>query len=212
MDIPEAFRRAFEEAEGGDKGSGGGNDGGDSGSGGGRRTGPPWWTNRWLWISLLILIFLLSFNWIVTTYTEWLWLTALNFQNVWLTQWGIRMAAFGIFFVLGAVIILVNWRIAFNNARKSPSISRIQILALPGINWLLTSTGLFLAFVFASAAATQWERFLRQGFDQLAALYAQAVADAEHADTLGLHACHFARLRPAAGGDVNGAARLGQRV
>ncbi len=157
MDIPEAFRRAFEEDEGGRKGPGG-DDGGDSGDG--RRSGPPWWTNRWFWVSLLILIFILSFNWIVTTYTEWLWLSALDYQDVWLTQWGIRLAAFGGFFVIGTVIILINWRVAFNNARKSQSISRLQILSLPGISWLLTGTGLFLSFVFASAAGTQWERFL----------------------------------------------------
>ncbi|MFZ0545354.1 MAG: UPF0182 family protein, partial [Candidatus Promineifilaceae bacterium] len=165
MDIPEAFRRAFEEENGGRRDQGG-DEGGGSGNGG--RNGRPWWTNRWLWISFLILVFLLSFNWIVTTYTEWLWLSSLGYEKVWLTQWGVRMGVFLTFFVLGAVIILVNWRVAFNNARKARSTSRLRILTLPGINWLLTGTGLFLAFIFAGAAGTQWEQVLlffnRQSF------------------------------------------------
>lgn len=158
MDIPEAFRRAFEEENGGRREEGG--DDGGRGSGNGGRSGRPWWTNRWLWIIFLFLVFLLSFNWIVTTYTEWLWLSALDYQNVWLIQWGIRLAVFFIFFILGTIIIIVNWRTAFNNARKMGSTARLRILDLPGISWLLTGTGVFLAFVFASAAGSQWERAL----------------------------------------------------
>jgi len=158
MDIPEAFRRAFEEENGGRRDQGDDEGGGRSGNGG--RSGRPWWTNRWLWLSFLFLVFFFSFNWIVTTYTEWLWLSALDYQRVWLTQWSIRLAAFVIFFVLGAVIILINWRVAFRNARKIRSTARLRLLELPGVNWLLTGMALFLAFVFAGAAGTQWERFL----------------------------------------------------
>jgi uncharacterized membrane protein (UPF0182 family) len=158
MDIPEAFRRAFEEDDGRRRGEGG--DDGGQGPGNGGRSGRPWWTNRWLWISFLVLAFLLSFNWIVLTYTEWLWLTALDYQTVWLTQWSIRLAVFVIFFILGAFIIILNWRLAFKNARKIRNTARIRILELPGLSWLINGTGLFLAFVFASAAGTQWERVL----------------------------------------------------
>lgn len=157
MDIPEAFRRAFEEEDGGRRDQGG-DDGGGRGNGG--RSGRPWWANRWLWISFLFLVFLLSFNGVVTTYTEWLWLSALDYQNVWLTQWTIRLAVFLIFLVLGSVIILINWRVAFKNARKVRSTTRLRLLELPGVSWVLNVTGLFLAFVFAAAAGTQWERFL----------------------------------------------------
>ncbi len=158
MDIPEAFRRAFEEDDGGRRDQGG--DEGGRGPGNGRPSGRPWWTNRWLWVSFFFLVFLLSFNWIVTTYTEWLWLTALDYQNVWLTQWSVRLIVFIIFFILGLLILLINWRVAYNNARKVRTVSRIRILELPGISTLITGTGIFLAFVFASAAGTQWESVL----------------------------------------------------
>jgi uncharacterized membrane protein (UPF0182 family) len=158
VDIPEVFRKAFED-EGWDQGEGGDEgDGGGRGNGGGSRK--PWWINRWLWIAALVLLLLLSFNWIINTYTEWLWFRALQYQNVWLTQWGIRLAVFAIAFVIAAAILLVNWRIAYRNAKRYRRLSRLPILDLPGINWLINGVALFLAFVFAGAAAAQWERLL----------------------------------------------------
>ncbi|MGD2050294.1 MAG: hypothetical protein PVH03_12395, partial [Chloroflexota bacterium] len=67
VDIPEVFRRAFEEDDGWSEGNGG--DGDNGGGGNGRGSDRPWWINRWLWLGILIIILLLSFNWIITTYT-----------------------------------------------------------------------------------------------------------------------------------------------
>ena len=117
VDIPEVFRKAFEEDNGWDRGGDGGDDdnGGQGNGGGSSRT---WWASRWVWIAILVLTLILSFNWIVTTYTELLWFGAQGFQSVWLTQWVIRVASFLIFFLIAAAVLLINWRIAFKRAKK----------------------------------------------------------------------------------------------
>jgi uncharacterized membrane protein (UPF0182 family) len=156
VDIPEVFRRAFDEEEG--NGGGSGDDGGRGGNGGG--SGKAWWSNRWVWISLLGLGLILSINWIISTYTDWLWFSAQSYQSVWLTQWLVRLGSFVVFFAIGAAILLINWRVAFKTARKTRSVSGLFILELPGVSGLVTGSALFLAFIFAGAAATTWERFL----------------------------------------------------
>jgi hypothetical protein len=165
VDIPEVFRRAFDD-EGWDEEGGDGN--GDGGSGGGRGPIRPWWTSRWIWIAALVVALLLSFNWIITTYTEWLWFDAQSYRNIWLTQLGVRIAAFVIFFIIAAVFLLTNWRIAFNIALKTVSMAPIRPLELPGMSWVVSGLALFAAFVFASAGAAKWEQFLlyfnRQSF------------------------------------------------
>jgi uncharacterized protein len=158
VDIPEVFRRAFEEDNWGAGGEGGDQEpGGGRGSGNGQ--GKPWWTYRWVWLGLLALLLLLSFNWIVTTYTEWLWFSALDYADVWLIQWLVRIGTFAFFFIVAAVILLVNWRIAYNLARRG-SRSRLRLLSLPGMSGLVTIGALFLAFIFASAGETHWEQLL----------------------------------------------------
>ncbi len=165
VDIPEVFRRAFDD-EGWDEEGGDGN--GDGGSGGGRGPIRPWWTSRWIWIAALVVALLLSFNWIITTYTEWLWFDTQSYRNIWLTQLGVRIAAFVIFFIIAAVFLLTNWRIAFNIALKTVSMAPIRPLELPGMSWVVSGLALFAAFVFASAGAAKWEQFLlyfnRQSF------------------------------------------------
>jgi uncharacterized protein len=158
-DIPEVFRRAFEN-EGWGTRDGGDNDGGGGQGGNGRGAGRPLRVGRWFWLSALVLILLLSFNWIVTTYTEWLWFSALNYPTVWLTQWGVRIGVFVAFFFLAALILLANWRIAFRAARRITIGSRLRLLDLPGVGWLLSGTALFLAFIFASAAGASWNQIL----------------------------------------------------
>jgi uncharacterized membrane protein (UPF0182 family) len=155
VDIPEVFRRAFEE----DDGNGGeGDDGGRRGNGGGGRRA--WWANRWVWIALAGLGVILSINWIITAYTDYLWFNSQSYESVWLTQLLVRLASFLVFFLIAAAILLINWRLAFNTARKTRSISGLFILELPGMSGLVTGSALFLAFVFAGAAAATWERFL----------------------------------------------------
>ena len=152
VDIPEVFRRAFDD-EGWDQG--GGDEDGNGGGGPSQGPSRTFWTNRWIWIAVLIVVLLLSFNWIVSTYTELLWFDAQSFRNVWLTQLGVRLVSFLVFFVVAAVILLVNWRIAFNNALKTVSMAPFRPLELPGIKWAITGIGLFAAFIFASAASAR---------------------------------------------------------
>ena len=164
VDIPEVFRKAFEEEDwGGQRDGGEGDDdgnGGDGGRGDGGGFEKPWWLNRWVAIGLAVIILLLSFNWIVTTYTEWLWFSALDFQGVWVTQWVVRVAVFVIFFIIAAVVLLINWRLAYRYSLQAIRPSSASLLALPGMKSLVTAGALFTAFLFAVAAAAQWGQYL----------------------------------------------------
>ena len=105
FEIPEVFRKAMEDA-GWDLGNnkedngGDGNNGGDGGNG--RQDRPPFprrprqprRPNRIIWLLGLFFVLLLSLNWIVTTYTEWLWFTELKYQDIWLKQWGFQVLSF----------------------------------------------------------------------------------------------------------------------
>ncbi len=164
FDIPEVFRRAMEEAgwrgEGGDGGRGG--NGGDEGDD--RPPLPsqpsPIKINRSIWIFGLILIIILSFNWIVNVYTDWLWFNELTYENVWLTQWAVRVVVFIVAFILATILLLGNWLIARRRAIRNTSSFNPQFLKPSGIAWLIAAVALFLAFTFASAAASQWEELL----------------------------------------------------
>jgi uncharacterized protein len=154
IDIPEAFRRAFEEEE---RSGGNGKGRGSGRSGGGR----PWWSQRRVWLGGLLLILFLSFNWLVYTYTEWLWFSEMGYRDVWLTQWGAQVAAFVFFFVVASIFLLGNWRLAFRRARGSGGSPGLRPLELPGLRGMMTGLALFLAFLFASGGAGQWERLLQ---------------------------------------------------
>ena len=167
FDIPEVFRRAMEDAgwrdEGGDEDSGkGGNGGGDDD---GRRPLPPRndnppQVNRTIWIIGLIIVIALSLNWIVTTYTDFLWFRQLNYESVWLKQWTIQIGLFGLAFIGAAVFLLTNWLIARRRAIRSTSPFHPQFLDNAGVKWLITGIGLFLSFAFASGFSSQWEELL----------------------------------------------------
>ncbi len=161
VDIPEVFRKAFEEDDGWGEGDGGeGGEGGDGGSGDGRGTGRVWWLNRWVWLGIIVIVLIISSNWIVSTYTEWLWFGTQGFQRYWLIQWGVRVAAFLIFFLVAAFVLLVNWRLAYRNARRQPGVSRLRLLDLPGVSGLITITALLVAFIFATAGSAEWQKLL----------------------------------------------------
>ncbi len=161
-DIPEAFRRAFEEA-------GWNKEENDGGNGPGRR--PPFppgngngrffWQNRSFWIFAVVILFLLSLNWIVTTYTEWLWFTQLTYQNVWFKQWALQVVSFVIAFVLATAVLLVNWHIARRRAIRATPSHNPNLLQFGGIKWLINGLALFLAFGFAGTGSANWETFLR---------------------------------------------------
>jgi len=168
FDIPEVFRRAMEEAgwRDADGGGDGGDDGGDSGGDGGNR--PPFPSsgdrrprlNRSLWILGLLFIIFISFSWIVNVYTDWLWFRELAYTDVWRTQWMMRIAVFVIAFLIAALILLGNWLLARRRAIRATSPFNPQFLKSSGIAWLIAGVALFLAFTFASAAASQWEELL----------------------------------------------------
>jgi uncharacterized membrane protein (UPF0182 family) len=120
----------------------------------------PWWTNRWLWLAILGLILFASFNWIVTTYTEWLWFTEVSYESVWLKELGAQVISFLAFFVVAALVLLVNWHLARRRALR-PSSAGVQMLTLPGVGSLVTAIALFMAFLMGQAAAVRWETFLR---------------------------------------------------
>ncbi|RMG94314.1 MAG: UPF0182 family protein [Chloroflexi bacterium] len=157
-DIPEVFRRAMEEA---------GWNRGEGDEGGGRRPPlprrpqQPFWTNRLFWIGLLLLGILLSFNWIVTTYTEWLWFRSLSYEQVWLRQWLYQVVVFVVAFVVATAVLLGNWHLARRHALRSSAPPQTQLLRLPGMNWVVTGFGLFLGFIFAATLSAQWDDFLR---------------------------------------------------
>ena len=103
-DIPEAFRKAFEDSN---WGRGSGNNGGDDDNGGngpGNGNRPPYpprggdgrspFQNRTFWIFGIIIVLFLSLSWIVDKYTEWLWFTQLSYQDVWFKQWGVQVVSF----------------------------------------------------------------------------------------------------------------------
>lgn len=159
FDIPEVFRRAMEDA--------GWNDGGDDNGGGGRRpfpqqSGQPQRNNRLPYVIALIFILLLSIGWIVSTYTEWLWFSELDYQTVWLRQWLFRILTFVIFFVIGTLFLLLNWHLARRRAiQDTLALNNPKILQLRGIRWIITGIALFLGFGFASSIGGNWQTFLR---------------------------------------------------
>lgn len=154
-EIPEAFRRFMEEAS--------------RESRRGREEEPPppprnispiepLWGRRWFWLAVLILVVLAGFGWAVNTYTEWLWFGSVGYRNVWLRQWGASIATFLVFFVVAALFLTLNWRLArrllWRPGSTLPATQR-------GVSWLMTGIALFLAFVLAEVAAARWEMFLR---------------------------------------------------
>ncbi|MEJ2750358.1 MAG: UPF0182 family protein, partial [Anaerolineae bacterium] len=164
-DIPEAFRRAFEDSDW----NRGGDDNGGDGPGDGRR--PPFpprggdgrslWQNRTLWVFIIIILFFLSLSWLVDTYTNWLWFTGLNYQSVWFKQWAVQVVSFIIAFILATGVLLGNWQLARRRALKATPPFNPNFLQFAGIKWLINGMGLFLAFGFAGSGAAHWRDYLR---------------------------------------------------
>jgi uncharacterized membrane protein (UPF0182 family) len=169
-DIPEAFRRAFDDSNwgrGGDK-NGGDDDNGGNGPGNGRPPYPPrggdgrsLFQNRSFWIFGIIIILFLSLSWIVDKYTEWLWFTQLSYQGVWFKQWGVQVISFLVTFILAAAVLLGNWHLARRRAIKATPPFNPNFLQFGGLKWLINGFGLFLAFGFAGSGSAHWRDYLR---------------------------------------------------
>ncbi len=157
IDIPEVFRRAMKEW---------GSDGGGGDDGGKRsplpnQPNPSKRSNRLLILSGILFFFLLSFNWAINTYTEWLWFSSVNYVNVWFTQWAFQLSAFTIAFLVAFVLFLLNWHVARRRALKNTPEFNPNFLKLPGVRWLINGVSFFFAFGFAGAIGGQWTRYLR---------------------------------------------------
>ncbi|MCB9007605.1 MAG: UPF0182 family protein [Ardenticatenaceae bacterium] len=159
-DIPEVFRRAMEEA--GWEGNKG--EGGDEGGGPRpplpRRPRRSRGSNRNLWIISILFVLFISINWIVGVYTDWLWFTELDYQNVWLTRWGYQFFSFLAFFALAFLILAGNWQVARRRAIKATPQFYPRFLQIRGVQWILTIVALVLSFAFASSIAVRWDEFL----------------------------------------------------
>ena len=162
-DIPEVFRRAMEEAgwESGNK-----REGGDEGGNGGerppipRRPQQPRGSNRSRWILGILFLLFISINWIIGIYTDWLWFSEINYQNVWLTRWSYQFFSFIVFFIAAFLILWGNWQLARKRAIKATPPFYPKFLQISGVKWILTAVALFLAFGFATSIAVRWDEFL----------------------------------------------------
>jgi uncharacterized membrane protein (UPF0182 family) len=108
----------------------------------------------------LLFILFLSFDWLVTVFTDWMWFQELGYTSVWTKQWVVRIAVFAAGFIVAAAVLLGNWLLARKRAIRATSPFNPQFLAGRGMGWLISGIALFLAFTFASAAAGQWEELL----------------------------------------------------
>ncbi len=157
FDIPEVFRRAMEEA-------GWIPDREDDGGGGRppRRTIPqpgrsPRF-NRLILLTILILLFVFSLGSIAAFYTDFLWFDHLGFRDMFVKRLTVRAVVFVAGFVVAAAVLLGNWLLARRRAARQGDEASQGLLAFT--RWLVVGAGLFLAFLFASAAAGQWEEIL----------------------------------------------------
>lgn len=121
-DLRDIFRRAFEERESRmpPPSSGGGMPPRRSRQPNVPSLPPDWWRSRRLWAGAIIFTLLLSFNWIVTTYTEWLWFTNVDYTDIWVKTFLAKLLTFAIFFVLAFLIFSLNARIA-SRGRLQPA-------------------------------------------------------------------------------------------
>ncbi|MEM7336058.1 MAG: UPF0182 family protein [Chloroflexota bacterium] len=111
-------------------------------------------------IGLIVFLFL-TFNWVVFTYTDWLWFTAVDYQQVWLRQWSFRFFSFLIAFVVAALFLLINWHLARRRAIKETPPFNPKFLQVRVVGWLITGLALFLSLGFASTIGGSWEIILR---------------------------------------------------
>lgn len=159
-DIPEVFRRAMEESgwKLDDRGEGSGPERPRPALPPPRR---PSRFSRLLLLLGLLLLFLFSIRGIATFYTDWLWFDHLGYGGVFTKQLTTRIALFSTGFVVAAIVLLGTWLLARRRALRESSPIDPRYLELRGVRPLIIGVGLVMAFLFASAAAAQWEAVLR---------------------------------------------------
>lgn len=156
FDIPEVFRRAMEEA-------GWRSDRDDDGGRPPRRTvtppTEPRGINRTLLIIFLLLLLFFSIGSIASFYTDFLWFDALGFRDMFVKRLGVRVAVFGVGFIVAAGLLLLNWLIARRRALKDPT-ANAGMLGDSRLRTVIVFVALALAVMFALGAAGQWEELL----------------------------------------------------
>lgn len=156
FDIPEVFRRAMEDAGWGGSGQG---------EGGERRPSSPNASsqrpNRLLILVSIFFILFISLNWIVFTYTDWLWFNDINYESVWLQQWWFRIGSFLTAFVAALLFLLLNWQIARRRAIKETPPFNPKFLQIKLVGRLITGAAVALSFGFAVTFSSNWETILR---------------------------------------------------
>ncbi|MCB8983472.1 MAG: UPF0182 family protein [Ardenticatenaceae bacterium] len=158
-DIPEVFRRAMRDA-GWDYGTESDDEGRPPFPPRPDRPTPAPRPNRTLWILAAIFLLIISFNWIVNTYTDWLWFREVEYTSVWLTQFAWRIALFLIGLIVALVVLGGNWVLARRRAIRITSPLQPQLLKISGVRWVIAGFAVFLALGFASSLAGHWEEFL----------------------------------------------------
>ncbi|MCW5864748.1 MAG: UPF0182 family protein [Anaerolineae bacterium] len=157
FDIPEVFRRAMEEA------------GWRENEEGGRRQPPrpplppPMRSPRFgrlLVLSIVILLFLFSLGSIASFYTDFLWFDHLGFRDMFVKRLTVRVVVFAVAFVVAAAVLLGNWLLARRRSLREATPLQPGPLRGGGVRALIVGVGLAVAFLFASAAASQWEELL----------------------------------------------------
>lgn len=152
--IPEVFRRALEEYEWREEEV----EGGQRPPRAPRQLGCGWW------VPLLLLgLLFFSLDWIVNTYTEWLWFTEMGYEGVWLKQWGVQLLSFVAFFVVALLFLLGNWQLARRVAQPTLTVVNAgpQAIMMRGLGILVGGAALLLALFFASVGSAAWEMLLR---------------------------------------------------
>lgn len=159
FDIPEVFRRAMEEA-----GWRGEQEEGGGGRRPPRRAFPPParspGVNRLILLSILILLFLFSLGSIAAFYTDFLWFDHLGFRDMFVKRLTVRVVVFAVTFVVALAVLLGNWLLARRRALGETAPQTPNLLRSGGTRAIIIGAGLLLAFLFASAAASQWEELL----------------------------------------------------
>lgn len=163
-DLRDIFRRAFEEQQQRRGGTPPPSDDGPTPPGGqvpipSLNLPDGWWRNRRFITIALGLTLFLSFNWIITTYTDWLWFQSVESVGVWARSFSARIITMLIFFTIALAFFLINIRIAFNGAAKtSTGFSPSQY---KGFRTLITLLATFVAFGLGNGIRFGWETFLR---------------------------------------------------
>jgi len=179
-DIPEVFRRAMRDV-GWDYGGGGDDD--DNG----RSPLPPRpdrpqspGSNRAIWITVVLFVLLISFNWIITTYTDWTWYQAMSYDDVWLKQFAYKIVLFAVGFIVALIFLWFNWAMARKRALRTTNPLQPQLLKFPWVKWAIGAAAAFLAFGFGSGVSAQWETVLqfvyRTNFGTVDPLFQQDVS------------------------------------